>query len=59
MAYESRKLMAAERNYQGHVLELLAVVHSLRAFRTTCLAAEHLGPRPGGCWSDLDLQNQC
>ena len=32
VAYESRKLTAAERNYPTHVLELLAVVHSLRAF---------------------------
>ena len=34
MAYESRKLTAAEEgNCLAHVLELLAVVHSLRAFR--------------------------
>ena len=32
LAYESRKLSVAERNYQAHHLELLAVVHSLRAF---------------------------
>ena len=32
VAYESRRLPAAERNCPAHVLELLAVVHSLRAF---------------------------
>ncbi len=33
VAYESRKLTAAERNYPAHVLELLAVVHALRVFK--------------------------
>ena len=33
VAYESRKLTAAEQNYPAHVLELLAVVHALRVFR--------------------------
>ena len=33
VAYESRRLTAAERNYPAHVPELLAVVHALRAFR--------------------------
>jgi hypothetical protein len=32
VAYESRKLTAAERNYPAHILELLAVVHALRIF---------------------------
>jgi hypothetical protein len=33
IAYESRKLNAAERNYPIHELELLAVVHALRTWR--------------------------
>jgi hypothetical protein len=33
VAYESRKLTAAERNYPAHVLELLAVVQALRTLR--------------------------
>lgn len=33
VCFESRKLNPAERNYPIHELELLAVVHSLRAFR--------------------------
>jgi hypothetical protein len=33
VAYKSRKLTAAERNYPAHVLALLTVVHSLRVFR--------------------------
>ena len=33
VAYESSKLTAAEKNYRAHILELLAVVHSLRVFR--------------------------
>ena len=44
VAYESRKLTAAERNYLGHVLKLLAVVHNLRTFRHyLLLAAGRLG----------------
>ena len=54
VAYESRKLTAAERNYPAHVLELLAVVHSLRAFRHYLLGGG--APRPPGCWSDFDLR---
>jgi hypothetical protein len=54
VAYESRKLTAAERNYPAHVLELLAVVHALRAFRHYLLGGG--APRPAGCWSDFDLQ---
>ncbi len=54
MAYESRKLTAAERNYPAHVLELLAVVHALRAFRHYLLGGG--APRPAGCWSDFDLR---
>jgi len=54
VAYESRKLTAAERNYPAHVLELLAVVHALRAFRHYLLGGG--APRPGGCWSDFDLR---
>ena len=33
IAYESRKLTAAERNYPAHILELLAMVHALRVFQ--------------------------
>jgi hypothetical protein len=54
VAYESRKLTAAERNYPGHVLELLALVHALRAFRHYLLGGG--APRPAGCWSDFDLR---
>jgi hypothetical protein len=57
VAYESRKLTAAERNYPAgpaHVLELLAVVHSLRAFRHYLFGGG--APRPPGCWSDFDLR---
>ena len=54
VAYESRKLTAAERNCPAHVLELLAVVHALRAFRHYLLGGG--APRPEGCWSDFDLR---
>ena len=54
VAYESRKLTAAERNYPAHVLELLAVVHALRAFKHYLLGGG--APRPDGCWSDFDLR---
>ena len=54
VAYESRKLTAAERNYPAHVLELLAVVHALRAFRHYLLGGG--APRPGDCWSNFDLR---
>ena len=54
VAYESRKLTAAERNYPAHVLELLAVVHALRAFRHYLRGGG--APRPGDCWSDFDLR---
>ena len=54
VAYESRKLTAAERNYPAHVLELLAVVHALRIFRHYLLGSG--APRPAGCRSDFDLQ---
>ena len=33
IAYESRKLNSAERNYPTHELELLAVIHALRTWR--------------------------
>ena len=33
IAYESRKLNSAERNYPIHELELLAVIHALRTWR--------------------------
>jgi hypothetical protein len=46
VAYESRKLTAAEQKYPAHVLELLAVVHALRACSCTIsLAAGRLGRR--------------
>ena len=54
VAYESRKLTAAERNYPAHVLELLAVVHALRVFKHYLLGGG--APRPEGCWSDFDLR---
>ena len=54
VAYESRKLTAAERNYPAHVLELLAVVHALRTFRHYLLGGG--APRPADCWSDFDLR---
>ena len=54
VAYESRKLTAAERNYPAHILELLAVVHALRVFRHYLLGSG--APRPDGCWSDFDLR---
>ncbi len=54
IAYESRKLTAAERNYPAHILELLAVVHALRVFRYYLLSSG--APRPDGCWSDFDLR---
>jgi hypothetical protein len=46
VAYESRKLTAAERNYPAHVLELLAVVHALRVFKHYLLGSGV--PRPLG-----------
>jgi hypothetical protein len=54
VAYESRKLTAAERNYPAHVLELLAVVQALRTFRHYLLGGG--APRPAGCLSDFDLR---
>ena len=54
VAYESRKLTAAERNYPAHVLELLAVVQALRTFRHYLLGSG--APRPAECWSDFDLR---
>ncbi len=54
VAYESRKLTAAEQNYPAHVLELLAVVHALRVFRHYLLGG--WAPRPAGCLSNFDLQ---
>jgi hypothetical protein len=54
VAYESRKLAAAVRNYPAHVLELPAVVHALLAFKYSLLGGG--APRPDGCWSDYDLR---
>ena len=54
VAYESRKLTAAERNYPAHILELLAVVHALRIFRHYLLGSG--APREEGCWTDFDLR---
>ena len=45
VAYESRKLTAAERYYPAHVLELLAVVHALRV---QALPAGRWGASAGG-----------
>ena len=41
--YKSHKLTAAEWNCQAHVLELLAVVHALRAFRDYLLGGGAAG----------------
>ncbi len=51
VAYEFRKLTAAEQNYPAHVLELLAVVHALRVFRRALRVFRHYllaggAPRP-------------
>ncbi len=54
VAYESRKLTAAERNCPAHILELLAVVQALRTFWHYLLGGG--APRPAGCWSDFDLR---
>jgi len=54
VAYESRKLTEAERAYPAHVLELLAVVHALRAFRHYLLGSS--APRPPGTLSDFTLR---
>ncbi len=54
MAYESRELTAAERNYPAHVLELLAVVHALHVFKHYLLGSGAL--QPLGCGSDFDLR---
>ena len=53
VAYESRKLTAAERNYPAHVLELLAVVHALQDFKHSLLGGGT--QRQDSCWSDFDL----
>ena len=55
VAYESRKLTAAEQNYPAHVLELLAVVHALRVVRHYPLGGG--APRPAVCWTDFDLRS--
>ena len=47
VAYESRKLTAAERKYLAHVLELVAVVYSLRVFRHYLLGGG--APHLAGC----------
>jgi transposase InsO family protein len=54
VAYESRKLTAAEQAYPTHVLELLAVVHALRVFRHYLLGSG--APRPPGVRSDFTLR---
>ena len=54
VAYESRKLTAAEQAYPPHVLELLAVVHALRVFRHYLLGSG--APRPPGVLSDFTLR---
>ena len=56
VAYENRKLTAAERNYPAHVLELLAVtvIHELRAYPHYLLGGGEA--RPEGCWTDFDMR---
>ena len=54
VAYESRKLTAAEQAYPAHVLELLAVVHAFRVFRHYLLGSG--APRPPGVRSDFTLR---
>jgi hypothetical protein len=54
VAYESSKLTLEERNYPAHVLELLAIMHVLRAFLHYLLGGGAL--QQAGCWSDLDLR---
>ena len=54
VAFESRKLTAAEQAYPAHVLELLAVVHALRVFRHYLLGSG--APRPPGVLSDFTLR---
>ncbi len=48
MAYESLKLTVAVRNYPAHALELLAVVHALRAYRLYLLGGGGLDQRAAG-----------
>jgi hypothetical protein len=50
VAYESRKLTAAEQNYRAYAIELLAVEHALRVFRHYILGSG--ASRPAGCRSD-------
>ena len=47
VVYESLKLIAAERNYPAHVLELLAVVHALLTFQHYLLGGG--APRQADC----------
>jgi hypothetical protein len=56
IAYESRKLTAAEQAYPAHVLELLAVVDALRVFRHYLLGSG--APRPDGVRSDFVLRTE-
>ncbi len=48
VAYKSHKLTAAELNYPAHVLELLAVMHTLLVFKHYLLGGGT--PRQEGCW---------
>ena len=54
VAYESRKLTAAEQAYPRHALELLAVVYALRLFRHYLLGSG--APRPSWVLSQLKLR---
>ncbi len=56
VAYDSRKLTAAEMNSPAHVLELLSAVHALCVLRRYVLGGGTPRQARAGCWSDFDLR---